>query len=204
LFFNAFDAASVPERKNPMGLLAAFARVAKRLPGECHLVLKVNNADAVRGLTDELVSAASQLPVTLWLEHASRSEMEALLAVCDAYVSLHRSEALGLALIEAMYLGKPVIATGYGGVCDFFDASTGWVVAHRETRLERTLPPYPKGSLWAEPDVDSAAAAMLAVFAGGDEVTLRTRAAHRRVDALYAPQRVADRICAHLAPVLPE
>jgi glycosyltransferase involved in cell wall biosynthesis len=204
LFFNAFDAASVPERKNPMGLLAAFARVAKRLPGECHLVLKVNNADAVRGLTDELVSAASELPVTLWLEHASRSEMEALLAVCDAYVSLHRSEALGLALIEAMYLGKPVIATGYGGVCDFFDASTGWVVAHRETRLERTLPPYPKGSLWAEPDVDSAAAAMLAVFAGGDEVTLRTRAAHRRVDALYAPQRVADRICAHLAPVLPE
>ena len=204
LFFNAFDAASVPERKNPMGLLAAFARVAKRLPGECHLVLKVNNADAVRGLTDELVSAAAQLPVTLRLEHASRSEMEALLAVCDAYVSLHRSEALGLALIEAMYLGKPVIATGYGGVCDFFDASTGWVVAHRETRLERTLPPYPKGSLWAEPDVDSAAAAMLAVFAGGDEVTLRTRAAHRRVDALYAPQRVADRICAHLAPVLTE
>ena len=36
-----------------------------------------------------------------------------------------------------MYLGKPVIATGYGGVTDFLDDETGFVVRHRPAALER-------------------------------------------------------------------
>ena len=63
------------------------------------------------------------------------SALNGLTAACDAYVSLHRSEGLGLPLIEAMYLGKPVIATGYGGVTDFLDDETGFVVRHRLAAL---------------------------------------------------------------------
>ncbi len=42
-----------------------------------------------------------------------------------------------------MYLGKPVIATGYGGVTDFLDDETGFVVRHRLATLAavaRALP----------------------------------------------------------------
>jgi glycosyltransferase involved in cell wall biosynthesis len=38
-----------------------------------------------------------------------------MIAHCDCYVSLHRSEGFGLTIAEAMLLGKPVIATRYGG-----------------------------------------------------------------------------------------
>ncbi len=49
LFFFAFDALSVPERKNPAGLLAAFARVARGTHAggrPVRLLLKVNHAEA--------------------------------------------------------------------------------------------------------------------------------------------------------------
>ena len=39
----------------------------------------------------------------------------------DAFVSLHRSEGFGFTLIEAMYLGKPVVGTQYSGNLDLVD-----------------------------------------------------------------------------------
>ena len=42
-----------------------------------------------------------------------------MIAGCDCYVSLHRSEGLGLTMAEAMSFGKPVIATAYSGNLDF-------------------------------------------------------------------------------------
>ena len=44
-----------------------------------------------------------------------------MIASCDCYVSLHRSEGLGLTMAEAMYFGKPVIATAYSGNLDFMN-----------------------------------------------------------------------------------
>ena len=42
-----------------------------------------------------------------------------MIAGCDCYASLHRSEGFGITMAEAMLLGKPVIATGYSGNLDF-------------------------------------------------------------------------------------
>ena len=51
-----------------------------------------------------------------------RARVNGLLAACDAVVSLHRSEGFGLILAEAMYLGKPVVATGWSGNMDFMNS----------------------------------------------------------------------------------
>ncbi|MGM0882790.1 MAG: glycosyltransferase [Bacillota bacterium] len=40
-----------------------------------------------------------------------REEVNALLLTTDCFISLHRSEGFGLALAEALYMGKPVIGT---------------------------------------------------------------------------------------------
>ena len=55
--------------------------------------------------------------------------MMALFASADCYVSLHRSEGLGLGMVQAMYLGKPVIATGYSGNLEFMNSGTvcSWI-----------------------------------------------------------------------------
>jgi glycosyltransferase involved in cell wall biosynthesis len=194
LFFFAFDALSIPERKNPVGLIEAFARAARESPRPIHLLLKVNHLDAEPSLADLLTRMTSGQPVTLVTQPMSRGEMNSLTACCDAYVSLHRSEGLGLPLIESMYLGKPVIATGYGGVTDFLDETTGWVVRHEMTALEAPRGPYPAGAVWAQPDAEHAAALMLEVAsASPPALAARTEAARRRVRELYRPEIAGER-----------
>jgi len=199
LFFNAFDALSVPERKNPEGLLRAFARVARESPVPVHLLLKVNHATADPELMGRLEKLSEDLPVTLLTRPLTRVEMDSLTAACDAYVSLHRSEGLGLPLIEAMYLGKPVIATGYGGVTDFLDAETGHVVDHRMVALAKQRGPYPAGAVWAEPDADHAADLMLALAAAPERSAAKVEAARRRVHDLYSPVAAGERLRRELA-----
>ncbi|HEV7786273.1 MAG TPA: hypothetical protein VGQ28_13095, partial [Thermoanaerobaculia bacterium] len=54
LFFFAFDALSVPERKNPAGLLAAFTQVARESRRPVHLLMKVNHAESEPGFIADL------------------------------------------------------------------------------------------------------------------------------------------------------
>jgi glycosyltransferase involved in cell wall biosynthesis len=207
LFCFAFDALSVPERKNPDGLLAAFARVARdaRDAGDgrrpVRLLIKVNHAEAEPDYLAELRRRAAGLPVTFLTSTLSRQALEGMLAACDAYVSLHRSEGLGLPLIEAMYLGKPVIATGYGGVTDFLDETTGFVVRHHPVALAASQGPYPAGAVWAEPDVEHAAALMRALADDPESAASRVEAARRRVRELYAPEAAGERLRRELARI---
>ena len=55
-------------------------------------------------------------------------EKDALMAACDCYVSLHRSEGFGLTMAEAMAIGKPVIATRYSGNVDFMNDENSLLV----------------------------------------------------------------------------
>jgi glycosyltransferase involved in cell wall biosynthesis len=201
LFFFAFDALSVPERKNPLGLLAAFAEVARKSPRPVHLLLKVNHATVEPAYMQNLRSHSEGLPVTLLTSTLSREDLNGLTAACDALVSLHRSEGLGLPLIEAMYLGKPVIATGYGGVTDFLDDETGFPVRYRLTTLERPQGPYPVGAVWADPDVEHAASLMLALIEDPQSAAPKIEAARRRVEAIYAPEAAGERFQCELARI---
>ena len=201
VFFYAFDALSVPERKNPAGLLAAFARVVRGAGRPVRLLLKVNHAETEPAYVEELRRRAEGLPVHLLTGTLSREALNRLLAACDAYVSLHRSEGLGLPLIEAMYLGKPVIATGYGGVTDFLDDETGFVVRHRLTALKTPQGPYPTGAVWAEPDVEHAAVLMRTLANAPESAAARVEAARRRVWELYAPAAAGERLRRELARI---
>src|ERR1044072_8619007 len=125
LFFCTFDARSVPERKNPAGLLAAFARAVDESRTPLPLLLKVNHGPHPPTPLGAREARAAGLPVPPPPATVPRPEIDALLAGCDALVSLHRSEGLGLPLIEAMQLGRPGIATGYGGCPHFLRDKSG-------------------------------------------------------------------------------
>lgn len=202
LFFFAFDARSIPERKNPQGLLRALARASRKSSVPLHLLLKVNHGDETPGLIDRLRESAAGLPVSLSTATLTRAEVDSLFATCDAFVSLHRSEGLGLPLIEAMHLGRPVIATGYGGCADFLDDEVGWVVRHELTAMRESHGPYPAGALWAEPDVEHAAELMVRVATDASVRERRAAAARLRVEQLYSPQAAGERIRNELARIL--
>ncbi len=116
MFLVVFDHNSVFERKNPVGAIEAFKLAFESPRDDVRLVIKSINADTHPDGQDRLRYAADGRPdIVLMDEYLSAQDKNALVASCDAYVSLHRSEGFGISLAEAMLLGKPVIASDYSG-----------------------------------------------------------------------------------------
>jgi glycosyltransferase involved in cell wall biosynthesis len=197
LFLTILDALSVPERKNPIGAVRAFARA---FPGRSNALLRVQvrNAERIPGLLDALRKAGETARVSISDATLPRADLEALLAACDAYVSLHRSEGFGLPIAEAMALGKPVIATDYSGSADYLEEATGFPVRWTYGELQTTTRDYEQGTRWAEPDEDHAARLLRRVFEEREEGERRGDAARRRIAQLYGPDIVGRRIASRL------
>ncbi len=124
-FLYMFDVSSQAERKNPFGAIEAF-RKAGFARDQAVLVLKFTNAEYDRDAVRRLHEAASGLNVVMLDGYMDRAEIWALLRAADCYLSPHRSEGFGLTMLEAMCLGKPVIATAYSGNTDFMTAENSF------------------------------------------------------------------------------
>src|SRR6185295_9484624 len=92
------------------------------------------------------------------------NEIKNLVRCSDCFVSLHRSEGFGLTMAEAMFLGKPVIATAYSGNMDFTKLDNSFLVAYRLTHVGIRNEPYDKNCLWADPFLEQASHHMRAVI----------------------------------------
>jgi glycosyltransferase involved in cell wall biosynthesis len=195
VFCGGFDGRAA-ERFHPEALIAAFARAHARSPRPLALLLGARHAGGAH--TARLREQARGLPVTIAAQDAAGDATGALMAAGDAYVSLHRADALGCAALEALARGLPVIATAYGGPCDWLDEGTGYPVGFRLAALERDQPPWPRGAVWAEADVEQAAEAMCRVARRPEEAAERTRAGRERVRALYGRESAAPRLVEEL------
>jgi len=160
-FLFVFHVASTLERKNPLGLIEAFTRAFGE-DDQVSLVIKTWLGDPAAG--EQMRSAANLAHVTIIDELYTTEQTLALIDACDCYVSLHRSEGLGLTMAEAMLLAKPVIATGYSGNMEFMNNANSLLVDYELVRLDQPLPPYSAGSLWADPSLDHAARLMRHVY----------------------------------------
>jgi glycosyltransferase involved in cell wall biosynthesis len=162
-FIVSFELASDMERKNPWAAIDAFNQAFTR-DHDAWLVIKLNNADlsaGLRVLRDRLRNyAAANDRIVVIDKSMDGEEVISLYESCDVFVSLHRSEGLGLALMEAMFLEKPVIATGWSGNMDFMSDTNSCLVGYRMVPV--ASPIYrslikDKAAFWAEPDVAEAA-----------------------------------------------
>lgn len=155
-----YDFHSFQERKNPSAAIAAF-RAAKVTEPSLALVIKTINAQHHQRERQELEESLRDLADVTFIDAAlSRQQAWDLEMCCDILLSLHRAEGFGLILAEMMFLGKPVVATGWSANMDFMNASNSVPVAFRLEPLARPVGPYEAGIPWAEPDVDHAAAAL--------------------------------------------
>jgi glycosyltransferase involved in cell wall biosynthesis len=203
LFFFAFDYFSFLERKNPMAVVNAFRR-AFRSNGHApsvRLVLKTMNADVVphSGAIREAIQ--DDRDIILIEETLARDETLALIAACDAVVTLHRSEGLGLLVAEAMVLGKPVIATNYSATTELVTPETGWPVDYCLTPVQEGMYPFHEGQVWADADIDHAAWQMRCVVENQPEVERRVAAARALMSREYGPAAVASRQLARLRSI---
>ena len=92
-------------------------------------------------------------------------------------------------MAHAMYLGKPVIGTGYSGNLEFMNSTNSLLVDYAMTELEEDSGPYEKGTHWAEPNVENAAELMRFVY-------------ENRADAEAIAARGAQSVRAILDPAL--
>ncbi len=163
-FLCSFDHLSVMERKNPIGAIEAFRRAFPMAAAETppvRLVVKSINGEQRPAAVARLEAAIGDDPrIEVRDVRLDTADHLALIESADALVSLHRSEGLGLHLAEAMWLGTPVIATGYSGNLDLMDDSCAALVRYELTRVEHGDDAYADTSEWADPDLDHAAALM--------------------------------------------
>ena len=154
----AFDLSSGWQRKNPLGAIEAFRR-AFPAPGQAQLVLKVSGADQNPDQLARLRSLTAGLSDVHILDRIlSAEDLAALIRCCDVLLSLHRSEGLGLFIAEAMWLGTPVVATGWSGVMDMLDQENAMLVRFQLVPVKPAdYPSVTPGARWAEPDVGHAA-----------------------------------------------
>jgi glycosyltransferase involved in cell wall biosynthesis len=157
LFLFVFDYLSTIQRKNPVGLIEAFKRAFA--PGEGpRLLLKTINGPLRPLAEEEVLWAAHGRPDIHVIDRSlSGAELNGLMAACDCYVSLHRSEGFGLTMAEAMAIGKPVIGTGYSGNLDFMNAANSYLVEYELGRVGPDCEIYPPEGTWAQPSVEHAA-----------------------------------------------
>lgn len=159
IFLYIFDVSSQTERKNPLGAIRAFRR-ANFARGAATLVLKFTNAEYDRAAVRQFLDEATGLDVVILDGYMDRAELCALINTADCYVSPHRAEGFGLTILEAMRLGKPVIATAYSGNVDFMTEENSFPLSYRLVTIERDYGPYMRGATWADPDLDEAARLM--------------------------------------------
>ncbi len=204
VFLFHFDFESGFERKNPLGAIAAFRRA---FPGQERVALVIKSIDSrvsPEGLAALRAGSAGDARIRLIDEHWDRGALLGLIAACDAYVSLHRAEGLGLGMAEAMALGKPVIATAYSGNLDFMTSTNSFGVGYELVELTRDHGPYAVGGRWAEPDLAHAAESMRMVFRYPDLARARGARAALDLRQLHGPERTGRLMRERLRVLAPD
>lgn len=200
-FLFTYDYNSVLERKNPLGVIEAFASAFG--PGDgATLTLKCINEQYRPVAHDEVCDAAARhAHVRVMNGYLPPARKNSLLASCDCYVSLHRSEGFGITLAESMWLGKPVIATGYSGNLDYMSSENSYLVKHSMIEIGDGADPYPPDGQWAEPDLTDAVAQMRSVFERPEEAAARGARAAQDIRDRHGLAAVAPMFRRRLAAI---
>jgi glycosyltransferase involved in cell wall biosynthesis len=167
LFSFSFDLNSRIARKNPQAVVKAFqlafSNTGENIP-PAGLVIKTFPPREPEPPWEELKAIlANDNRITIIEDDLDRSNILSLYGCCDCFVSLHRSEGLGLGMAEAFQLGLDVIATDYGGNVDFCTGPLAHPVPYHLVPVESGEYPDHEGMMWADPDVKQAAELMVAV-----------------------------------------
>jgi glycosyltransferase involved in cell wall biosynthesis len=165
LVSNIFSFGSAMERKNPMGLIAAFKQACSEFK-DAYLVLKANAGTNSPEKEMLLQAIAGHPNIRLIDQHWSRADVLGLIQCSDLYASLHRSEGFGLTIAEAMLLNTPTLVTAWSGNMDFCNAENSFLIAHKPIKVNSNHPEFREfeNTTWADADIHQAAELFTEVY----------------------------------------
>lgn len=190
-FLVMFDGNSWLSRKNPIAAVRAFKAAfgAERGVG---LVIKAISLDRTSAAWQALEAELDGDDRVVVIDRTmGRVELTQLMALCDAYVSLHRSEGFGRIIAEAMLLGLPTVTTHFSGNVDFCTPQTSFLVDGPRVALTPSDYILHEGQYWCDPDVDQARQQMRRVFEHRDEARAVAQAARHNIQTHYSIEAVA-------------
>lgn len=134
------NVAHIRPLKGHQYLLEAAPLIVKQCPEAMFVIV---GREQVKGELKRLEELAERLGVRRNVIFAGfRPDALRIMAACDVFVLPSLSESFGIVLLEAMALGKPVVASRVGGIPEVFqDGVQGFLVEPRNPRhlAEKTL-----------------------------------------------------------------
>jgi glycosyltransferase involved in cell wall biosynthesis len=205
IFMFSFDGHSVIHRKNPAAVVRAFLKAFADKTERVRLIVKSQNLleaiwGRVNGRNEELFELCTKdNRIEIIDRTMPLSEYHSLKEACDCYISLHRSEGFGYGPAEAMALGKPVIMTNYS-------ANTEFATSENCLLVDAKLVPMRDGEylywlpemVWAEADIDQAAAHMRRVFEDRGFAAQMGQRAKESITRDFGPDAMARRYAKRL------
>jgi len=186
-----FDATSILGRKNPAGAIELAKKIQQSTDKNPILILKTTNLGEAN--RRKLMELAGDIDIRIIDQYFTKEETLSLISLANCYLSLHRSEGLGLSLIDAMRLGTPLLSTDYSGPVDFANDSNAWMVPWKYVDATWDDGPY-YGSRWAEPDLDIARAQLVSLLENQEERLQKTNKAKRDIESYFSVSRVSTLI----------
>ncbi|QSR84387.1 glycosyltransferase [Methylacidimicrobium sp. B4] len=144
VFLVLADFLADPDRENPLLALRAYLRAFPAPSSDRLLLLKVSHVERNPSYFGRLVADASARPDILLLQlMLPRPKFLGLLLASTALLSLHANASFGVSIAEMLSLGKPVVATAYGGNTEIGSPKNMRRVGYRP--MEGQRPPEPGG-----------------------------------------------------------
>lgn len=196
-----YDFDSYRFRKNPEAAIAAY-KLAARERHDTTLVIKTVNAAKYADDYAALKAEVADLNSVVFIdEFYTREQIYALEANCDCMLSLHRAEGFGFGPAEMMFLGKPVIATGWSGNMDFMTPQNSFPVQYELRPLAEQLGAYAAGLDWAEADIEHAAHCLRKLLEQDDVVREIGKRARYTMRTNYSPEVIGRKYLDRLSAI---
>ncbi|MFP3598998.1 glycosyltransferase [Chryseobacterium sp. SIMBA_029] len=195
IFMTMFDYYSSIVRKNPIATIEAYEQSFGKNNPDVLLLIKTSISkefpDEKKMLVDRIADNKSIIIIEEILE---RDQLYSLMNCCNCFVSLHRSEGFGLTMAEAMYLGKPVIATAYSANTEFMNINNSFPVKYTLIKTGDLYYFSTEKDIWADADVDHASEQMSLVYKDKDKAAAIAQRGQSDVKKFLSPEIMGEKI----------
>ncbi len=172
--FRFLSVASPHKREGLDILLKAYAR-AFSAQDDTVLIIKLNYIPTTKskpfeqpeliGLIDDFRSRKDAPEIRLIDSFLSETAMANLYRSASCFVSATRGEGFGMAFLEALACGLPIIVTGWGGHLDFLSSKNARLVKYRLVRAKEVQYDCQDASaLIADPELEDLVCHMRSVY----------------------------------------
>ncbi|AZI33046.1 glycosyltransferase [Kaistella carnis] len=199
IFMTMFDYYSSVARKNPLATIEAYEKSFGKNNRDVLLIIKTSlSIEFPEEKKMLLERIADNKSIIVYEEIMERDKLYSLMSCCDSFVSLHRSEGFGLTMAEAMYLGKPVIATGYSANLEFMNVNNSFLVKFDVVPTGDQYYFSTEKDFWADPNVSHASTLMKIVVENPEIAKEIALQGQLDVQKNLSPSKMGEKIEARL------